>query len=435
MGSDDGKKRRPDRPSWCLALICFCVVAPLLVLKQRLEASRSETLLQSMLTKRPPKITLTHNLRERKTDCSGMTPLRARLMAIAAMRDPEQALAALDADPLGLKDINNASDWVCPKEEGDRLLRRESCGRGPSVEAEWRLKRQKSGTALWFEHLSKAGGTSFCKFARQNFGFQRTPSYYCMPSDGAQIKGTDGRVGRWRAEKIVEYLKRTGHLVLSNEWDSFPADTLGLTWKNSSTSPLKATLPDSLVLAAVVRDPLDRLLSAFQFWGVLHNPSKIKPDVAKWLDLKDKSARRRPHRKFPDDFLSQVARSNFAVWKFSSSTDPLRFDDCRDQQCEQDALNVALDTLERFHIPVPTTWQSFAGPLYARIGFTKLHEIHVVPSGTAHNSKARDNLPSDLYKTLRHQNIPDLILFAFVKRAFLERLHCPRTKVLDEPDW
>ena len=37
---------------------------------------------------------------------------------------------------------------------------------------------------------------------------------------------------------------------------------------------------------AFVRDPLDRLLSAYKFWGVLHNPAPTKPTFETWLKRK-----------------------------------------------------------------------------------------------------------------------------------------------------
>ena len=401
MGSDDGKKRdRPDRPSWCLFLCLCAVVTPLLVVYHMERQNNT-----------PEKPRSFRGNKQRVVSpalpCGTKTSLRRDLEAIAGL-PPGEALRALDLDPLGVDGVKNASVWRCPEE---RLLPREDCG--PSLEAERRLRSKQRGAVLWFEHLSKAGGTSFCKFARQNVGMARTPSYYCMPSDGAKIPGTDGRVGRWQKTQIEAYLQRTGHLVLANEWDSFPANEVA---------------ENLTVLAAVVRDPLDRLVSAYKFWGVTHNPSKTKPEVTKWLDMKDRQARLRPHRKFPDDFLSQVARNNFAVWKFASHTDPTRFDDCQDDsECHRDALSAALDNLEKFHVPVPMTWQSSAGPLYDRLGWSKLTEIHIVPSGTTHNSAAKSDLDTVVFSRLREANLLDLLLFAWVRRAFLERLHCPRT--------
>jgi hypothetical protein len=331
-------------------------------------------------------------------------PLRDMLLDLALLA-PRDALAALDKDPLGVERVTNASEWRCPAE---RLL---SSSNAPSREALRRMRENRDGAFLWFDHLSKAGGTSFCKFARKNVGMKSTPRYYCMPSDGADIPGTDGRVGRWPASQLREYLQRTHHRVVASEWDPFPAQML-------------SEFRDDAVLASIIRDPLDRLVSAHKFWGVLNNPSKNAPDPVKWLRNMDKRARSRTMAQAPRDYLQQVARNNFAVWKFAFSTDG-RFHDCRgDASCSRAALEAAVNTLSRFHVLAPTTWQAHAGPLYARLGWSKLEEEHVVNIGTVQDSSSRRALPAADYDALREANVLDEILWHWARRAFLESLHC-----------
>ena len=331
-------------------------------------------------------------------------PLREMLLDLALLA-PRDALAALDKDPLGVERVTNASEWRCPAE---RLL---SSSNAPSREALRRMRTNEDGAFLWFDHLSKAGGTSFCKFARKNVGMKSTPRYYCMPSDGADIPGTDGRVGRWPASQLREYLQRTHHRVVASEWDPFPAQML-------------ESFRDDAVLASIIRDPLDRLVSAHKFWGVLNNPSKNAPDPVKWLRNMDKRARARTMAQAPRDYLQQVARNNFAVWKFAFSTDG-RFHDCRgDAACGRAALEAAVNTLSRFHVLAPTTWQAHAGPLYARLGWSKLEEEHVVNIGTVQDSSSRRALPAADYDALREANVLDEILWHWARRAFLESLHC-----------
>ena len=175
-----------------------------------------------------------------------------------------------------------------------------------------------------------------------------------MPSDRADIPGTDGRVGRWTAAEIKDYVTKTGHRVVASEWDAFP-DAI-----------LKNGFRDDAVLATVVREPLDRLVSAHKFWGILNNPAKNAPDPVKWLRRMDANARRRTMAQAPRDITLDVARNNFATWKFAAATAPERFTDCGgDASCKRDALAAALSALERFHVAAPMTWQYAAGPLYA----------------------------------------------------------------------
>lgn len=380
MGSDDGTKTKRREPRLCMLFAAFvsCVCVALVMIERPVD---------DIVVPMPPR----------------RRSLKARLIEIAALPAAE-ALKALDADPLGVNAVTNASDWTCPSE---RLVTRE-----PSVAAERKLRSLEG--FLWFEHLSKAGGTSFCTFARKNVSPRRTPSYYCMPSDGARIAGTDGRVGRWTADQIRDYVARTHHVVLANEWDAFPG---------------MDEFRDDAVLATVVRDPVDRLVSAYNFWGKTHNPNPNPPPCARWLETRDRNARKRPHALFPDDFLSQVGRDNFATWKFGSSLDPARLHDCgTNRTCDLEALNIALDRLERFHIAPPMLWQAHAAPLYHRLGWTDTQEVHKVPSGTIHNSGAKRDL-GDNYERFRERNVFDFVLWAFVRRAFLERVHCPRTPV------
>ena len=455
MGSDDGAKSRDGRgASLGTLLFLVCFVAPMLLLEQYLVRRRGLTLErlkdEARAVRAHPREAFADALtiveggardlaqnaldRERslQTHIEAMLrrerppeafepadvvapprpfvaplaakPLRERLLDLALLA-PRDALAALDADPLGVEQVTNASAWRCPAE---RLLTKEIT---PSREAPRRMREKADGAFLWFDHLSKAGGTSFCKFARKNVGFPQTPRYYCMPSDGADVPGTDGRVGRWTSAKLKEYLQRTRHRVVASEWDPFPASMLD-------------SFKDDAVLVSIMRDPLDRLVSAHKFWGVLNNPAKNAPDPMKWLRSMDRRARARTMAQAPRDFLSQVARNNFATWKFSYTREG-RFHDCKgDAQCGRDALQAAMATLSRFHILAPTTWQAAAGPLYAKLGWAKLGEEHVVNIGKVQDSSSRAALSAADYAALREANVLDEVLWHWARRAFLEGLHC-----------
>ncbi|EGB12907.1 hypothetical protein AURANDRAFT_60941 [Aureococcus anophagefferens] len=462
MGSDDGAKGRDGRSWWSAVAFLFFFVGPMLGLEQYLAAQRRLRVARALAVApaadarppaapaappppppaarsplpppplspaaRPPPPPRTPaappplprarappaDEPEGVADAVAADSLAAppslvdELVALAAL-PPREALAYLDADPLDVERVSNATAWTCP----DRRLLSSSPRRNPSRAAAANLKAAKPGAFVWFDHLSKAGGTSFCEFARRNLGIKRTPSYYCMPPD-PKVPGPDGRVGRWPGPQLKGYIERTKHAVVANEWDAFPAPVLERDFR------------DAAVLMTIIRDPLDRLVSTHKFWGILNNPAKVKPELVPWLKRKNAAARARPMRRdTTNDFLSQVGRDNFATWKFASYAEP-RFDDCKgDKACARDALATALAVLEKFHVVVPTTWQAWAGPLYAGFGWTRLEEVHVVNIGKVQSSSSKKDLAPSDYAALREANVLDEVLWHWARRAFLERLRCP----------
>lgn len=82
------------------------------------------------------------------------------------------------------------------------------------------------------------------------------------------------QVGQWPNAKLAAYFATDHKRLVSNEWEPFPLERLA--WASSSASS-----PLELVLVTTVREPLNRLLSAYRFWGVLHNPSATKPPASR----------------------------------------------------------------------------------------------------------------------------------------------------------
>jgi hypothetical protein len=78
---------------------------------------------------------------------------------------PKAAMHALfNDDPFGMMQVEKFSDWKCPaKTEPTELLKFKM-----QVEACFRARAEsKYQPYLWFEHISKAGGSSFCSRARK----------------------------------------------------------------------------------------------------------------------------------------------------------------------------------------------------------------------------------------------------------------------------
>jgi hypothetical protein len=277
---------------------------------------------------------------------------------------------------------------------------------------------------LWYEHLSKAGGTSFCKLAQINMKPQQVPPYYCMPRDGAL---PDGRVGLWSNGKLKLYLQQNPRIrIVSNEWQPFP--------------PERWTMRDDLYLATTLRDPLDRLLSAYHFWGILHNPdTNNKPTFSEWLERKRKRSAMKSPRDI--DHAIHIGRYNFMVWKFSNGTMPQGkkknpsdgSSSIAPEGISRQEENVwippfttAIRTLSRFDLVLILELMSSHSSriLKKSLGWTKLEKNHVVPSGKVENNHATESLPKDLYDQLWEANRFDMILYYWMKAVHLLHVLC-----------
>ena len=280
-------------------------------------------------------------------------------------------------------------------------------------------KRDSTGL-VWYEHVSKAGGTSFCQLAQVNMRKEEVPPYYCMPRDGDM---QDGRVGRWSNEKLLQY--RTEHApirIVSNEWQPFP--------------PERRDLKHLLFFVTTLRDPLDRILSAYHFWGILHNQEKVKPSLAEWIERK----RNRSNTKSPQDLgiAIHIGRYNFIAWKFSNGTMPQSQLTIVDGEMplgvakeEEDLWRkpfvMAAETLANFDLVlILELMSSHSSQMLTRtLGWTHLEKNHVVPSGKVENNHAAAALSKDIYDSLWEANRFDMILYHWMKAVHLARSQCP----------
>jgi hypothetical protein len=111
---------------------------------------------------------------------------------------------------------------------------------------------------VWYEHISKSGGTTFCALANRNMLPSSVPKYHCMPSKGEK---RDGRVGTWGNDELMEYSRSNQHNIVANEWDSFPIDKLQFSGRGDDTADEKDG--PRLLFVTTLRDPADRLLCEF----------------------------------------------------------------------------------------------------------------------------------------------------------------------------
>ncbi|KAI2492502.1 hypothetical protein MHU86_22042 [Fragilaria crotonensis] len=274
---------------------------------------------------------------------------------------------------------------------------------------------------IWYEHLSKAGGTSFCKLAQTNLNnATEVPAHYCMPGDG-RLK--DGRVGLWNNSKLLKYREKKPLIrIVSNEWNPFPPDR----WK----------LEDQLYFVTTIRDPLDRLVSAYQFWGIMLNKKPKKPTFDEWL-VKNRETSFNMSALNPALYL-HIARYNFIAWKFSNGTMPqgdrnatdsmgLPVGVTRDEEDQWLAPFVmAAKTLSKFDLVlVLELMPSYSSKMLVEtLGWNNLSEIHVVSAGKVHGSSASRALAKDVYDALWDDNRFDMILYLWMKAVQMIRSQC-----------
>jgi hypothetical protein len=282
--------------------------------------------------------------------------------------------------------------------------------------------KKPSDPFVWYEHLSKAGGTSFCQLAMRNMPRQEVAPYYCMPRDEEfKPSDPDGRVGRWSNEKLGRYRASHGKIKLvSNEWQPFPSERLELS---------------DVLLVTTVRDPMDRLLSAYHFWGILHNEQPVKPTLKEWLH---RHVRRSTGKDPQDwDFAVHIGRYNFATWKFSNGTMPQgtsigSMNEFPKAVALEDGswmkpFGEAVQNLAKFDVVLILELMASHSKnmLTSSLGWNDFEKIHVVPSGNVENNHANVALSPSEYEVLWEANRFDMLLYHWIKAVHLVRLQCP----------
>ncbi|KAL7460132.1 hypothetical protein ACHAXS_000597, partial [Conticribra weissflogii] len=289
---------------------------------------------------------------------------------------------------------------------------------------------------LWFEHLSKAGGTSFCEIVKSNMPKGMVPNYHCMPRKSGYPM--DGRVGSWNNTELIQYSKKESHRAVSNEWDPFDLNKLHLSGRkidngdDSDTkehSEFNRTLPLglNLLFLTTLRDPCDRLFSAYTFF-TNDNP----PTFPQWITNNIKRCGSfKPGSRY--SYQSNMARLNHIVWRFSGGNLPHlpNKDDVEsgrgflvlglfffffftNEELWMSPFKTAIQSLANHDLVLPMdvmTKEAGKKALHQLLGWTHI-EIkakqyqnqpgsssgHVVPRGGVKNSNARVSLKEDEYR-------------------------------------
>ena len=344
--------------------------------------------------------------------------------------------------PTGLK----TAEWLPPRpwnsEELSSLFKSnvEKLKSGGNTKNEERV-------IVWYEHLSKAGGTTFCGLARTHFGKAFVPKYFCMPKKFNTTR-LDGRVGSWTNEELIEYAQRERHLLVSNEWDFFNIQKLQLSGRSLDGKELHLShqlAAPQLLFVTTLRDPLDRLLSSYLFFGAGESPS----DFAVWTKRNFNRLGGYRLGQF-GTYRCNIARYNAITWRYSggllkhdtskSSTQESQFPPPMiDEQQWRTPFQTAIRVLSQQDLVLPLDIMSKeegAKALRSLLGWKSV-EIkgkgggngdkkngHIVTSGEIRNSNARDYLSEQDYRFLWDANWLDNILVRWCRAVFLARLHC-----------
>jgi hypothetical protein len=185
-------------------------------------------------------------------------------MALAEM-EPADALKVLNTeDPFGVHDIKSADGFTC--DPG-----------APSAPAPAKNRTNmlsRPGSLLFYQHISKAGGTSFCSLAGEQIRRNNALTLEQKPGSAVACEGplvnpssqADGRMlvaniptndPRSTAPAAFVAQAQSQKLrVFGNEWDPFPTDIL----------PVVDEAHEPVVLVTMLREPNALLLSYYKFF-------------------------------------------------------------------------------------------------------------------------------------------------------------------------
>ena len=322
-----------------------------------------------------------------------------------------------------------------------------------------KMRRNKSSNSppviLWYEHISKAGGTTFCALANSNMPELSVPRYHCMPHKGQLM---DGRVGSWSNEELVEFVNSNNYRIVANEWDPFDLAKLKLSGRDlysTNSADNNNDLPSpNLLFVTTLRDPADRLLSSYQFFSKYDEQELTdKNNFGKWIK---RTLGRVQNYKVGtrSAFSSNIARNNYMVWRFSgghfpatnkdqdesffSSESSLFPSSITSKSIWKEPFQTAIRSLSQHDLILPMdvlSQPSGKQALEQLLGWTQFsisgqgvkgekEKGHVVTIGQLRNSNAKSYLNLKEYQALWERNWLDYILWYWARAVFFARLYC-----------
>ncbi|CAM9799900.1 unnamed protein product [Chrysoparadoxa australica] len=348
---------------------------------------------------------------------NGLAPKEVAHWTIRALFDlgVEDPLALVyllvDEDPLGVS-LEDPEEFKCPRSSQD-ILSQPDLSDG-SAQAAFKVGEG----FLYFQHLRRAGGTTFCDAAQRNMSQKEVPSYNCMPDN----KGSLATPPWGEASYLMGEMTKHGYRIASNEWDAFPASHLQL---------------PGAVFATSIRDPLDRWYSQYRF---------------EHLDNQYPNKEGGGHRTFMQWYerLRQYSMGdNYYVKTFCGEENALPPAETAKEKERREAretanfywtydkfrpwkalvkweqFEAAMKTLRHFNLVL--LWDWVGSPSSNQVAESVLgwHEWDAERKDRA-SKKARDELGKEEWEMLAKANVFDLLFYHWTKRLHLERLHMCR---------
>lgn len=245
----------------------------------------------------------------------------------------------------------------------------------------------------------------------------------------------DGRVGSWTNMELIKHLKENRHAIVSNEWEPFSLDKLEMSKRRLNGKPTAKSAHKGpfLLFLTVLRDPSDRLLSAYTFFGLQgSNP----PTFKQWIENNQaRTARYKVGSRAA--FRSNTARYNHIVWRFSGGELPRDVLPPKGQWKRPFETAVRALSLHDLVLPMEVMTRDDLGKVAMQelLGWDRFDAKgrflggdketgHVVTQGEVRNSKAREHFSREEYRRLWMDNWLDNVLYHWCRAVFLARLHC-----------
>lgn len=257
-----------------------------------------------------------------------------------------------------------------------------------------------------------------------------------------------GRVGTWSNEELLETLDEKRYGIVANEWEPLSMEKLALSNRqldgSTSTKNDSGNHSPKLLFLTTLRDPIDRLLSAYTFFAKTTTGAGKKgndaPTYSQWIDNNMRRLKRYKPGSNGAGFRANAVRDNHIVWRFSGgglSTVQGRYLRKLEEKDWMPHFETAIKTLSQQDLILPMDamtkgegklamqqllgWDRF--DLKGRFGGEK-ESGHVVTKGEIKNSNAREYFSNEEYRDIWEANWLDNILVLWSKAVFFARLHC-----------
>lgn len=275
-----------------------------------------------------------------------------------------------------------------------------------------RFKKHELGYYVFFQHLRKAGGTSFCELARSNMVRRWTPGYYCMPDNKGSLATPP-----WNDhEYLHQHIIKKEYRIVANEWDVFYRYFLNYT---------------GALFATTIRHPIDRWYSQYRFEHLEHrdgsSPSSPRISFPKWYQNTRMWTMGTNYyiKTFigdvgSEEFLSKSNKNDF-YWTYHQYTN-------KDISWKQ--FFQAVEVLSHFSLILVLEWiQTNATQRYieAAVGWANPikqvlpHEVQAMRK-VKKSINVQDVISPAEYRVIARENALDFLFYEIARRMYLERI-------------